>query len=143
MREVGIGTLTPCKYRLGYCRQLLDTVGLSERARLGLAFNEMVARGELSAPVVIGRDHLDSGSVASPNRETEAEAALDSDGIDFSTPVRLHVRVTVKDGDVTFDFSKSDPQGRGPWTCAEWTLWGRRRSARSEPKWTPPRRSTA
>jgi len=46
-------------------------VGLGERARLGLAFNEMVARGELRAPVVIGRDHLDSGSVASPNRETE------------------------------------------------------------------------
>ncbi len=47
-------------------------VGLKDRARLGLAFNEMVARGELEAPVVIGRDHLDSGSVASPNRETEA-----------------------------------------------------------------------
>jgi len=47
-------------------------VGLGERAKLGLAFNEMVARGELKAPVVIGRDHLDSGSVASPNRETEA-----------------------------------------------------------------------
>jgi len=46
-------------------------VGLGERARLGLAFNEMVASGELEAPVVIGRDHLDSGSVASPNRETE------------------------------------------------------------------------
>ena len=47
-------------------------VGLKDRARLGLAFNEMVAKGDLSAPVVIGRDHLDSGSVASPNRETEA-----------------------------------------------------------------------
>ena len=47
-------------------------VGLGERARLGLAFNEMVAKGELKAPIVIGRDHLDSGSVASPNRETEA-----------------------------------------------------------------------
>jgi len=47
-------------------------VGLGLRDRLGLAFNEMVASGELSAPVVIGRDHLDSGSVASPNRETEA-----------------------------------------------------------------------
>ncbi|HEY5757713.1 MAG TPA: urocanate hydratase [Steroidobacter sp.] len=47
-------------------------VGLGERHRLGLAFNEMVASGELSAPVVIGRDHLDSGSVASPNRETES-----------------------------------------------------------------------
>ena len=47
-------------------------VGLGDRHRLGLAFNEMVRDGELSAPVVIGRDHLDSGSVASPNRETEA-----------------------------------------------------------------------
>ena len=47
-------------------------VGLGERAKLGLAFNEMVKNGELKAPVVIGRDHLDSGSVASPNRETEA-----------------------------------------------------------------------
>jgi urocanate hydratase len=47
-------------------------VGVQDRWRLGLAFNEMVARGELSAPVVIGRDHLDTGSVASPNRETEA-----------------------------------------------------------------------
>jgi urocanate hydratase len=47
-------------------------VGLGDRHRLGLAFNEMVASGELSGPIVIGRDHLDSGSVASPNRETEA-----------------------------------------------------------------------
>lgn len=46
-------------------------LGLKDRARIGLAFNEMVASGELKAPVVIGRDHLDSGSVASPNRETE------------------------------------------------------------------------
>lgn len=46
-------------------------VGLGERQKLGLAFNEMVRQGELSAPIVIGRDHLDSGSVASPNRETE------------------------------------------------------------------------
>ncbi len=46
-------------------------VGLGDRARLGLAFNEMVARGQVKAPIVIGRDHLDSGSVASPNRETE------------------------------------------------------------------------
>lgn len=47
-------------------------VGLGVRDKLGLAFNEMVRTGELSAPVVIGRDHLDSGSVASPNRETES-----------------------------------------------------------------------
>jgi urocanate hydratase len=47
-------------------------VGLGQRHRLGLAFNEMVKKGELDAPIVIGRDHLDSGSVASPNRETEA-----------------------------------------------------------------------
>jgi urocanate hydratase len=49
-------------------------VGLGDRHRLGLEFNRMVADGELKAPVVIGRDHLDSGSVASPNRETEAMA---------------------------------------------------------------------
>lgn len=47
-------------------------VGLGERQKLGLAFNQMVANGELSGPIVIGRDHLDSGSVASPNRETES-----------------------------------------------------------------------
>jgi len=47
-------------------------LGLADRARIGLAFNAMVASGELKAPIVIGRDHLDSGSVASPNRETEA-----------------------------------------------------------------------
>ena len=49
-------------------------VGVHDRYRLGLAFNEMVRNGELKAPVVIGRDHLDTGSVASPNRETEAMA---------------------------------------------------------------------
>lgn len=47
-------------------------IGLKDRARIALAFNDMVRTGELSAPIVIGRDHLDSGSVASPNRETEA-----------------------------------------------------------------------
>ena len=47
-------------------------IGLGERHRAGLKFNEMVAKGELKAPIVIGRDHLDSGSVASPNRETES-----------------------------------------------------------------------
>lgn len=47
-------------------------IGLKDRARLGMAFNKMVADGELKAPIVIGRDHLDSGSVASPNRETES-----------------------------------------------------------------------
>jgi urocanate hydratase len=47
-------------------------LGLGERHRAGLAFNEMVASGELKAPIVIGRDHLDTGSVASPNRETES-----------------------------------------------------------------------
>jgi urocanate hydratase len=47
-------------------------IGVRDRARVGQAFNDMVAKGELKAPIVIGRDHLDSGSVASPNRETEA-----------------------------------------------------------------------
>ena len=49
-------------------------IGLKDRARIGEAFNLMVAEGELAAPIVIGRDHLDSGSVASPNRETESMA---------------------------------------------------------------------
>ena len=49
-------------------------LGYGERARLGLRFNEMVRRGDVKAPIVIGRDHLDSGSVASPYRETEAMA---------------------------------------------------------------------
>ena len=49
-------------------------LGYGERAKAGLAFNELVANGEVSAPIVIGRDHLDAGSVASPNRETEAMA---------------------------------------------------------------------
>jgi urocanate hydratase len=49
-------------------------LGYGERARFGLAMNDLVARGEISAPIVIGRDHLDSGSVASPYRETEAMA---------------------------------------------------------------------
>jgi urocanate hydratase len=47
-------------------------LGYGDRAKAGLRFNEMVAAGEVKAPIVIGRDHLDSGSVASPNRETEA-----------------------------------------------------------------------
>jgi urocanate hydratase len=47
-------------------------IGLGDRHRAGMMFNDMVAKGELRAPIVIGRDHLDSGSVASPNRETEA-----------------------------------------------------------------------
>ena len=47
-------------------------LGLGERARLGLAMNDLVRKGELKAPIVIGRDHLDTGSVASPNRETES-----------------------------------------------------------------------
>ena len=47
-------------------------LGYKDRARFGLKLNEMVASGELSAPIVIGRDHLDCGSVASPNRETES-----------------------------------------------------------------------
>ena len=54
------------------CRRVICWVGLEWRQKLGLAFNEMVRSGEVSAPIVIGRDHLDSGSVASPNRETES-----------------------------------------------------------------------
>ena len=54
------------------CPARICWLGYGERARAGLAFNELVRSGEVSAPIVIGRDHLDSGSVASPNRETEA-----------------------------------------------------------------------
>jgi len=53
-------------------RRRIDGGGYGERARFGKIINEMVASGELSAPIVIGRDHLDAGSVASPNRETES-----------------------------------------------------------------------
>jgi urocanate hydratase len=60
-------------------------VGLGQRHRLGLAFNEMVRNGEVSAPIVIGRDHLDSGSVASPNRETES--MLDGSDVVSDWPV--------------------------------------------------------
>src|SRR4029453_2017618 len=53
---------------------LICWLGYGERSQAGVAFNELVASGEVSAPIVIGRDHLDAGSVASPNRETEAMA---------------------------------------------------------------------
>src|SRR5690606_11060690 len=61
-------------------------VGLGQRHRLGLAFNAMVRKGELKAPIVIGRDHLDSGSVASPNRETEAMRGGSDAGSDCRLP---------------------------------------------------------
>ena len=64
-------------------------VGLGQRHRLGLAFNEMVASGELKAPIVIGRDHLDSGSVASPNRETEAMRDGSRRGLRLAVAQRL------------------------------------------------------
>ena len=63
-------------------------VGLGDRHRLGLTFNEMVASGELKAPVVIGRDHLDSGSVASPNRETEGMIDGSDAGCEGPSPAR-------------------------------------------------------
>ena len=53
------------------CRRAICWLGYGDRARFGLKVNELVRRGELQAPIVIGRDHLDTGSVASPNRETE------------------------------------------------------------------------
>ncbi len=64
-------------------------VGLGDRHRLGLAFNEMVRKGELKAPIVIGRDHLDSGSVASPNRETEAMRDGSDAGLRLAAPERV------------------------------------------------------
>ena len=64
-------------------------VGLGDRHRLGLAFNDMVAKGELKAPVVIGRDHLDSGSVASPNRETEFDEGRVRRGVRLAAAQRV------------------------------------------------------
>ncbi|MGP1272541.1 MAG: urocanate hydratase [Phycisphaerales bacterium] len=68
------GAFDRCEPRFGWqgLPARICWFGLGERDRAGAIFNEMVARGELSAPIVIGRDHLDCGSVASPNRETEA-----------------------------------------------------------------------
>ena len=69
-------------------------LGLGDRHRVGLAFNEMVASGELKAPIVIGRDHLDAGSVASPNRETEgcAMAPTPSRLADAQRAAQLRIR---------------------------------------------------
>jgi urocanate hydratase len=64
--------LAPRKVRFQGLPARICWLGLGERHRAGLAFNEMVRAGELKAPLVVGRDHMDSGSVASPNRETEA-----------------------------------------------------------------------
>ena len=64
-------------------------LGLGERHLAGLAFNEMVKNGELKAPIVIGRDHLDTGSVASPNRETEAHARRHRRGLRLAAAERL------------------------------------------------------
>ena len=81
-------------------------VGLGDRHRLGLAFNEMVASGELKAPVVIGRDHLDSGSVASPNRETEGNARW------FGRRLRLAVAQRAAQLRVGRDLGLVAPRGR-------------------------------
>ena len=62
----------PARIALAIAEDRIAWIGLGERHRAGLAFNQMVKSGELKAPIVIGRDHLDSGSVASPNRETES-----------------------------------------------------------------------
>ena len=72
-------------------------LGLGERHLAGLAFNEMVKTGELKAPIVIGRDHLDSGSVASPNRETEA--MLDGSDAVSDWPEKLVAKFKADFGD--------------------------------------------
>ena len=85
-------------------------VGLGERHRLGLAFNEMVRNGELSAPIVIGRDHMDSGSVASPNRETEGM----KDGSDAISdwPI-LNAMLNVANGATWVSFHHGGGMGMG------------------------------
>ena len=76
------------RIRFQGCRRASAGSGSADRHRLGLAFNEMVARGELKAPVAIGRDHLDGGSVASPNRETEAMPRRVGRGLGLAAPQR-------------------------------------------------------
>ncbi len=85
-------------------------VGLGDRHRLGLAFNEMVRNGELSAPMVIGRDHMDSGSVASPNRETEGM----KDGSDAISdwPI-LNAMLNVANGATWVSFHHGGGMGMG------------------------------
>lgn len=85
-------------------------VGLGDRHRLGLAFNEMVRNGELSAPVVIGRDHMDSGSVASPNRETEG--MLDGSDAISDWPI-LNALLNVANGATWVSFHHGGGMGMG------------------------------
>lgn len=85
-------------------------VGLGDRHRLGLAFNEMVRNGELSAPIVIGRDHMDSGSVASPNRETEG--MLDGSDAISDWPI-LNALLNVANGATWVSFHHGGGMGMG------------------------------
>ena len=94
-------------------------LGYGERARLGLRFNEMVRRGDVKAPIVIGRDHLDSGSVASPYRETEAMA----DGSD-----------AIADWPLLNALVNTSPGRRGSRST---TAAGSASGARSMPAWSP------
>ena len=108
-------------------------LGYGERARAGLAFNEAVRRGEISAPVVIGRDHLDCGSVASPNRETEAM----KDGTDAVADWAMSALHAV---DADLEAQMAAPNDRGdveaevPAILDAWTpvpAWASRMSTRS------------
>jgi hypothetical protein len=81
-----------------------------DRARIGQAFNDMVARGELTAPIVIGRDHLDSGSVASPNRETEG--LLDGSDAVFDWPL-LNALLNTASGATWVSFHHGGGVGMG------------------------------
>ncbi len=85
-------------------------LGQGERAKAGLAFNELVAKGEVSAPIVIGRDHLDTGSVASPNRETEA--MLDGTDAVSDWPL-LNLMVNVASGATWVSFHHGGGVGIG------------------------------
>ncbi|HRE30472.1 MAG TPA: urocanate hydratase, partial [Candidatus Berkiella sp.] len=85
-------------------------VGLGQRVKLGLAFNEMVANGELSAPIAIGRDHLDGGSVASPRRETEA--MLDGSDVISDWPI-LNVLLNCASGASWVSFHHGGGVGMG------------------------------
>ena len=103
-------------------------LGYGERARAGLAFNDLVATGEVSAPIVIGRDHLDSGSVASPNRETEAMR----DGTDAVAdwPLLNALVNTAAGADVGVASTTAAASGSATASTPAWWWWPTARSSR-------------
>ena len=103
-------------------------LGYGDRAKAGVAINELVRSGTVSAPVVIGRDHLDSGSVASPYRETEAMRDGSDAIADWPTSTRSSTRPPVRRGSASITVAAS---GSGTRSMRAWSSW---RTAPSKPR---------